>query len=80
MGTLTLCECSRQSEKLFPKYLTSFLAFLGRFGLLGKAGVQPGGGLAVVTEVQKKSRASVGLKNFLEAVKISAISTGASPE
>ena len=37
--------------------LTSFLAFLRRFGLLGEAGVQPGGGLAVVTEVQRGDRA-----------------------
>lgn len=60
MGTLTLCKCSRQAEKLFPKRLTSFLAFLRRFGLLGKAGVQPGGGLAVVTEVQKGAELQLG--------------------
>ncbi len=37
--------------------LTSFLAFLRRLGLLCKAGVQPGGGLAVVAEVQRTGRA-----------------------
>lgn len=37
---------------LFRDCLTSFLAFLWRLGLLGKAGVQPGGGFAVVTEIQ----------------------------
>lgn len=43
--------------------LTSFLAFLRRLGLLGKAGVQPGSGLAVVAEVQRGDRALGAVKN-----------------
>jgi len=42
--------------------LTSFLAFLGRLCLLGEAGVQPGRGLAVVTEVQRGDVALVSVK------------------
>ena len=33
--------------------LTSIITFLGGFGLLGKARIQPGGGLGVVTVEQK---------------------------
>lgn len=44
------CSCLCDYHNTF---LTSFLAFLGRFGLLGEAGVQPGGGLAVVTGAQR---------------------------
>lgn len=42
--------------------LTSFVTFLRRLGLLGKAGVQPGSGLAVVTEVQRGNR-DLGMVN-----------------
>lgn len=38
--------------------LTSFLAFLGGLGLLGEAWVQPGGGLAVVAEVEERKTVS----------------------
>lgn len=59
-GHLLHASVPTKAKKLFPKYLTSFLAFLRRFGLLGKAGVQPGGGLAVVTEAQKGAELQLG--------------------
>lgn len=53
------------SATKFSRYcLTSFLAFLRRLGLLGEAGVQPGCGLAVVTEAQRGDRASGAVKTF----------------
>ena len=45
--------------------LTSFLAFLRRLCLLGEARVQPGSGLAVVTEIQRGDTAlGAGKKTF----------------
>lgn len=43
--------------------LTSFFAFLRGLGLLGKARVQPSGGLTVVTEIQRGTRASGTVKD-----------------
>lgn len=44
--------------------LTSFVTFLRRLGLLGKARVQPGSGFAVVTEVQRGDRVFGTGKSF----------------
>lgn len=69
----TICRCC----------LTSFFAFLWRLGFLGEAGVQPGSGFAVVTEVHRGDRALGKEKLILKTFKMpfhSAISTGNSQE
>lgn len=61
VGVQLKCQCKRlYHHSISRSRLTSFLAFLRRLGLLGEAGVQPGRGLAVVTEIQKKGDGALG--------------------
>ena len=56
---LVLCECLEHPETLcgcLEHCLTSVLTLLWGLGLLGQAGIKPGGGLGVVTAEQKEKR------------------------